>query len=131
MCPAGRCGIELFESGPDEMPEAFAVEDADGDVGRKMGEKTDQAIRCARRDYRSGDDGERHCRFRECLGMGPDLQDGLREQGHEAVRAAFGGGLEFNDVSVVVACDDQIHFLVGKLRSLFDTPAVLAKETGE
>ena len=67
MRPAGRCGIEVFESGPDEMPGAFAVEDADGDGGRKMGEKTDQAIRCARRDYRSGDDGERHCRFREAF----------------------------------------------------------------
>jgi hypothetical protein len=99
--------------------------------GANWERKLTKAIRGARRDYRSGDDGERRCRFRECLGIGPDLQDGLREQGHEAVRAAFGGGLEFYDVSVVVACDDQIHFLVGKLRPLFHTPAVLAKKTGE
>ena len=31
----------------------------------------------------------------------------------------------------VAPCDDQIHFLVGKLRPLFHTPAVLAKKTGE
>ena len=93
MRPAGRCGIELFESGPDEMPEAFAVEDADGDVGRELGEKTDQAICGARRDCRGGDDGERRCRFGECLGIGPGLQDGLREQGHKAVRPALGGSL--------------------------------------
>jgi hypothetical protein len=59
------------------------------------------------------------------------LQDGLREQRHEAVRAAFGGGLEFNDVAVVPASDDEIHFIVGELRLLFHSPAVLAKETGK
>jgi hypothetical protein len=81
MRPAGRCGIEFFETGPDEVPEAFAVEDADCHVGRELGEKTDQAVRDARRDCRGGDDGERRCRFGKCLGIGPDLQDGLREQG--------------------------------------------------
>ena len=131
MRPAGRCGVELFESGPDEMPEAFAVEDAEGDFGRKMGEKTDQAVRDARRDGRGGDNGERRCRFGECLGIGPDLQDGLREQGHKAVRAALGCGLEFNDVSVVASGDDEIHFFVGELRLLSYSPAVLAEETGE
>ena len=70
MCPAGRCGIEFFETRPDEVPEAFAVEDADCNVGRELGEKTDQALCGARRDSRGADDGERRCRFGKCLGIG-------------------------------------------------------------
>jgi len=57
MGGARRSRVELVEPGPDEMPEAFAVDDADGDVGCEPREKTDQAVRCARRDCRSGDDG--------------------------------------------------------------------------
>jgi hypothetical protein len=52
-------------------------------------------------------------------------------RGHEAVRAALGCGLEFNDVSVVASGDDEIHFFVGELSRLFYSPAVLAEETGE
>lgn len=59
------------------------------------------------------------------------MQDGLRKQGHEAVRAALGGGLEFNDVVVVAASDYEIHFFVGEFRRLFHSPALLAEETGQ
>ena len=41
--PAGtrRSCVEFFETRPDEVPEAFAVDNADGDIGREPGEKTD------------------------------------------------------------------------------------------
>jgi hypothetical protein len=36
MRPGGRRGIEFFEVGSNEVPEAFAVEEADGDVVREL-----------------------------------------------------------------------------------------------
>ena len=36
MRPGGRRGIEFFEAGSNEVPEAFAVEEADGDVVREL-----------------------------------------------------------------------------------------------
>jgi len=35
-CAGGRCGVKFFETGPDEVPEAFAVEDADCESGANL-----------------------------------------------------------------------------------------------
>ena len=120
-----------IRSGPDEVPEAFAVEDTDCDIGRELGEKTHQTVRGARRDCRGGDDGEGRCWFGKCLGIGPRLEDGLREQGHKPVRPALGGNFAFNDVALITAGDDDVRTLVGEHRLLLHPPAVLAKEVGE
>lgn len=57
MGGAAGSRVELVETRSDEMPEAFAVDDADGDVGCEPRKKTDQTVRGARRDCRSGDAG--------------------------------------------------------------------------
>ena len=78
MRPGGRRGIEFFGTGSKEVPEAFAVEEADGDVVRELRGKTNQFISGTWTDCRGGG-GERRSGFRGDLGVGPCLEDGLRE----------------------------------------------------
>ena len=69
----GGAALSFSRPGPTKCRKPSRSRMPTGDVGRELGEKTDQAIRGARRDCRGGDDGERRCRFRECLGIGPRL----------------------------------------------------------
>jgi len=112
--PARRSGIEFFQAGPDEIPEALAIEDADGGLRCEPGEEALQAVGGARRDCRGGNYCQR-CRWlAQSLGIDSGLKNGLREQGDETIRAALGSDFAFDDVALSPAGDDEIHSFVSE-----------------
>ena len=94
--PCGRCGIEFFEAAPDEIPEAFAIKDADWRRRARTGRGSSSGCWQRSAILQGRNDRERRCRFAQSLGIDPRLEDGLREQGHETVQA-FGSDFAFDD----------------------------------
>jgi hypothetical protein len=112
--PTRRSCVELFEARPNKVPKAVTVEDTGCGIGRELGEKTDETVCGAPRDRRRGNDGQRHRRPGRHLGKRTSLQDGLREQGHEAIRPSLGGGLDLDDVTLVAAGDGEVGSSFGE-----------------
>jgi hypothetical protein len=77
------------------------------------------------------DDGKGDDWLPAALGVGPGLQDGLSEKGHEAVTASFRSALHLDDVRVLAALSQQIGAKVAGWRWPPDLPAGTPEQVGD
>lgn len=124
-----QLGVQLFECGPLEMPEAAFRHDSKWHIRGVFFDKRADLVQQGSRGGFHTDDGQR-LRIARIKGMCLGLKDGLCEQRDDPIRAAFGYGFDFDRETLGASLNGQVGPSAPFHGWRFDLPAMGREEPG-